>query len=376
MADRYWVGGSGTWSSTTKWSTTSGGSSGASVPTAADNAIFDASSDSGAAITVTLTAAATCLNLTMSAIDQNLTFTGAFTLSVVGNLSLSATKTIDVTGITALSMTGTTTRTITSSGGTLTGGITFNGSGGTFTLQDALTVTGTATLTNGTLALSSYTFTCSTFSSSNTNTRTIGFGTGKIVVTSAATATVWNTATATGISVSGTPLVELTGGGATTKTISTAGLSEAYAISFQLSTTAGTVAFTAGNAVRNLTIANNSFTLSNVAIVIYGNLTINGTSPTLTAGSNVWTFAATSGTKTITTNGVTLVFPVTFNGVGGTWQLQDALSVGDGVTTRALTLTNGTLNLNAYTLTIFGQFSSSNSNARTVNFGTGKKQAH
>jgi hypothetical protein len=40
MADRYWVGGlRKTWNSTTKWSTTSGGASGASVPTASDNAI-------------------------------------------------------------------------------------------------------------------------------------------------------------------------------------------------------------------------------------------------------------------------------------------------------------------------------------------------
>ena len=58
MADRYWVGGSGTWSSTTKWSATSGGASGASVPTTADNVIFDANSDAGlGAITVTLTVA-------------------------------------------------------------------------------------------------------------------------------------------------------------------------------------------------------------------------------------------------------------------------------------------------------------------------------
>jgi hypothetical protein len=48
MADRYWVGGSGSWNSTTKWSATSGGASGASVPTASDNAIFDA--NSGAAL--------------------------------------------------------------------------------------------------------------------------------------------------------------------------------------------------------------------------------------------------------------------------------------------------------------------------------------
>jgi hypothetical protein len=51
MADRYWVGGTGSWNSTAKWSTTSGGASGASVPTATDNAIFDA--NSGTAYTVT-----------------------------------------------------------------------------------------------------------------------------------------------------------------------------------------------------------------------------------------------------------------------------------------------------------------------------------
>jgi hypothetical protein len=62
MADRYWVGGSGSWSSTAKWSTSSGGSGGASVPTAADSVFFTASSDSGAAITVTLTGASTCLD--------------------------------------------------------------------------------------------------------------------------------------------------------------------------------------------------------------------------------------------------------------------------------------------------------------------------
>jgi hypothetical protein len=45
MADRYWVG-SGSWSSTntTNWSTSSGGSGGASVPTSADNVFFTGSS--------------------------------------------------------------------------------------------------------------------------------------------------------------------------------------------------------------------------------------------------------------------------------------------------------------------------------------------
>lgn len=49
MANRYWRGGTGTWNSTntTNWSATSGGAGGASVPTAADAVIFNASSGGG-----------------------------------------------------------------------------------------------------------------------------------------------------------------------------------------------------------------------------------------------------------------------------------------------------------------------------------------
>lgn len=46
-ADRYWVGGSGSWSDTSHWATQRGGNGGASVPGAADDARFDASSGSG-----------------------------------------------------------------------------------------------------------------------------------------------------------------------------------------------------------------------------------------------------------------------------------------------------------------------------------------
>jgi len=45
MATRYWVG-TGTWdaSSTSNWSASSGGATGVSVPTTADDVIFDANS--------------------------------------------------------------------------------------------------------------------------------------------------------------------------------------------------------------------------------------------------------------------------------------------------------------------------------------------
>lgn len=49
MADRYWVGGTGNWTDTARWSTSSGGASGASAPTATDNAFFDGNSGGGTA---------------------------------------------------------------------------------------------------------------------------------------------------------------------------------------------------------------------------------------------------------------------------------------------------------------------------------------
>ena len=47
MANRYWIGGSGNWSDPSHWSTTSGGTWDASVPTSADDVFFDASSHLG-----------------------------------------------------------------------------------------------------------------------------------------------------------------------------------------------------------------------------------------------------------------------------------------------------------------------------------------
>lgn len=52
MANRYWVGGTGNWSDTARWSSTSGGAGGASVPTSADDVFFDANSGTGTATLV------------------------------------------------------------------------------------------------------------------------------------------------------------------------------------------------------------------------------------------------------------------------------------------------------------------------------------
>lgn len=74
------------------------------------------------------------------------------------------------------------------------------------------------------------------------------------------------------------------------------------------------------------------------------------------------TFTATSGSHNITTAGLSIGSNWTFNGVGGTWVLQDNVSM---VTGKGFTLTNGSLDLTGRTITT-GNFVSNNSNTRTL----------
>jgi hypothetical protein len=323
--------------------------------------------------TLTLNGGSHVVNLTL----RNAVYTlNCGNLTLYGNLTISGTSPTITNAAGAWTFAATSgTKTIATNNFIIDFPLTFNGVGGTWQLQDALSIgiatSRTVTLTNGTLDLNSYTMTIfGIFSSSNSNTRriqTTGSG-GKIVLSLNTATTVWSTPTVTNMTTDGNILVQLTGGGAVVKTISAGTLSEANSISFQLSNTAGTATFTASNAVKNLTIDNNSFTVSNIALTIYGNLLIGGTTVTLTAGTNIWTFAATSGTKTITTNGETIVFPITFDGVGGTWSLQDALTMNSS---RVMTLTNGTFNLNNYTCTAAGGFTVTGSSSKVLAHGTG-----
>lgn len=82
MANRFWVGGTGNWSnaSTTNWSATSGGASGASAPTFADDVFFDANSNTGTnPFTVTILANATCRAWDVSGLDGLMTIAGSTT---------------------------------------------------------------------------------------------------------------------------------------------------------------------------------------------------------------------------------------------------------------------------------------------------------
>ena len=246
MADRYWRGGAGTWNTTltTNWATTSGGAGGASVPTAADNVIFD----QAGAYNVTMTGALACLSITVSAGSVGFFAGTSPTLAISGSMSLVAGTVWASTGNITFNST-TTGRTVTTNGVTINGSIIFDGVGGAWSLGSALTtgVTLITQLLNGSLNLNGFDLNTGSFSSNTAATRSIAFGTKNIVLNqTTSAATVLQMTTATGFTWTGT-----TGGFTATA---------AVAKTFVFGTTGGTatnapnLTFTgSGTAVQTLT---------------------------------------------------------------------------------------------------------------------------
>ncbi len=144
MANRYWVGGNGTWdaANTANWSATSGGAGGASVPGAADDAILDAAS--GAAI-VTLGANASVRRLLLNNVFTGTLAFNGFTISIAGNNAavFTGSSVGNVTGTPIINLTysgATGTRPITTDSTTEAGVFTFNVTAGTDTIASALRV--------------------------------------------------------------------------------------------------------------------------------------------------------------------------------------------------------------------------------------------
>lgn len=291
----------------------------------------------------------------------------ATTKTLYGNFNAGTTATIGIGSNTTTFAATSGTKTITTNGRTLDFPITFDGNNGTWQLQDAATIgaTRTTTLTRGALFLNEFTYTTGLFSSSNSNLRGIDFGiNGTSSITLTGSGTVWTTSTTTNFSRTGTPTVNVSNNSATATTVTTGTLTEAQALDFNYTT--GTYALTDNNAVyRSLNLTGFAGTLSNSSRTFYGSFNV-GSTATFTGNAQL-NFRATSGTWSITSNGRTLDFPLAFNGVGGTWQLQDALTLG---ASRGITFIGGTFNANNYNVTI-GGMDSNFSSVRTLALGSG-----
>ncbi len=195
----FWVGGTGNWSDATNhWSTTSGGlPNAANVPTSSDNVSFDILSNT-TAYTVTVDVTANCKDMTwaLPSVSGVPTLAGsAFNLSVFGSVSFITGMSVSLS--TTLLMAATTTgKTVTTNGVQLGCFVNFSGSGGGWTLQDDLTLSGsnkTLTVSNGILNTNAKTVTVGTFvSTSGTRTLTLDNSTINITGTSG---TPWNIST-------------------------------------------------------------------------------------------------------------------------------------------------------------------------------------
>lgn len=280
MADRYWVGGAGTWdATTTHWAASSGGAAGASVPTATDNVIFDTLSNfpTNASYAATIGTASTCLDISIAGPAANtvtITSVAGSILSVYGSWFNASTGVVfSSTGACAINFLATSSgKTVTTNSVTL-GAITvnFNGVGGYWTLGTGIIITGgsSPTILAGTFDTGGFAMTLNSFNSSTTtNVRAINLnasvitcsGTGPVSL--AATNLTFNAGTST-ITCSG-QAPTFSGGGHTF-----------YNVNFTSATAAiNTVAINGANTFNDLNVT--TTTLQKV-ITLSANQIVNGT---------------------------------------------------------------------------------------------------
>ncbi len=303
MADRYWVGGTGTWdgTATTNWSATSGGAAGASAPTTADNVIFDVNSNVGTgSFTVTLGTSSACLNLSFGAgaqaLDGMMTLAGANTFNIAGDLTLVSTNlTTTATGTWTFTG-GATSRTITSAGKTFTTGtIQLNAAGANWTLQDALTVaTSTSSKINvisGTFNTNNFSVSCGGLESQGTNARTWNLGSSTVTLTRnfngpvafSGTNLTFNAGTSNILIIETSNPPDFKGNGVTFYDVNFSGAS-IQNIAISGANTFNNLSFSASVGIRNISFSDNQ--------------TINGTlSGTTTFGQTLYFLSSVAGTQ-------------------------------------------------------------------------------
>jgi hypothetical protein len=274
----YWVGGTGNWSDTARWSTSSGGGGGAAVPTSLDNVIFDAASNA-TAYTATVNATSRCNQLTIAGpASGNVTLAGSSTLICHGNITLPATG-LNRTFTGPLVLSGSVTGdTFTTNGVTLASAIDVNGVGCEWTLGSALNNGGSAvTVTNGSFKLSSYNLTAFSLTSINSNIRTVDLGSSTLTLTGQFRfGTIENERTSLTL-VAGTSQVNLS-------STSFDGNNQTYNNFSFTSTSAGTFNVTGANSFNNF--SSSGITAAGLKIItLAANQTVTGTL-TLSAGTD------------------------------------------------------------------------------------------
>jgi hypothetical protein len=216
MANRYWVGGTGSWSDATNhWATSSGGGGGVgNLPTISDDVFIDSSSGFSGGGTLTLDINDPyCKNFTCTSGHTYTITTSAAIPDLIPYGSMTLEAGITMTGIN-LSFSGSGTgRTFTSAGVTQVAVYIYNGG---ISLGSNLTCTSYVVVYGGTFSAGSYNVTTNTVDCTGASGATINLGSGTWTITGAANC--WNLPY-TGITVNGnTSTIKFTGAGTKTFT--------------------------------------------------------------------------------------------------------------------------------------------------------------
>ncbi len=183
MAQRFWnlQNASPNWNATapTNWGSASNTADSVSVPDSTSDVFFDGVG--GGANNATLSASISVNSIDMTGYANTLTHNSSVILTVAGNgvnfkLATGMTYTKGSNSTSKVLFSGTSGTTLITSNGKAFGSVTLDGIGGTWQAQDAMTVNGTLTLTNGTFDNNSQSSSFGNLSSSNANIRTLTLG--------------------------------------------------------------------------------------------------------------------------------------------------------------------------------------------------------
>lgn len=307
MANRYLRGtGARNWNDTANWSDVSGGAGGASVPTSADNVIFDANSGTG---TITVNAIANMLDFTCSNIGALTLANAAYAFNVFGSLTLHNSLTVTFTSTGYLYMKATDSRNITTNGKVANWNrLYFDGVGGTWVNQDDMNVGQSIYLSAGHWNTNDKTITSGSFLRTDT-------------VTGARTLTLGNSTLNISFFCQNGVTFTLNGGTSTINTTSYCALPSTSYVLYNVNVriyqvSDGSGGYPANFTCNNLTLsAPNSYTNAsfNGNVIVNNNLVINGFNAT---NSRMLVHSLTIGTpRTITCNGTVTASNVDFRDI-------------------------------------------------------------
>lgn len=275
--DRFWVGGTGSFTSTSEWSASSGGGSGASMPLPQDTAYFDANSFSGAGQTVTP-------NVNRLRLPK-MVWTGATNTPTL-NLNQPIRAFGDITLISGMTFTVSQpfhfkkhgVQNLTSAGKSFANDVTVLSNGGTLTLLDTYSCTGTMTVQSGNFDLNDQDATLLSFQTAGTLSKVISLGSGDITITSNALPISFST----GLTLNAeTSTIYITDASSSTKTIAQGG----YTFNNVVITggASATFAFTGNGTYNTFQVLNAPCTLSfgNLTTLTFAEFLVSGTAGNL-----------------------------------------------------------------------------------------------